>query len=75
MMFNTVQRKNPGSTLGVYGAVVGLAVTVGSLVSGFISVGLGFFVTFTIASILLYLSVLVVSRLPRNDRFDPNTNN
>jgi MFS family permease len=65
MMFNTVQKKNPGSSLGVYSAVVGLAATVGSFVSGFISVYVGFYVTFTVAGILLYLAVFVVSRLPR----------
>ncbi len=70
MMFNTVQRKNPGAALGVYSAFVGLAATAGSLASGFISVYSGFYVTFTAASILLYAAVFVVSRLPRNDNPD-----
>jgi MFS family permease len=70
MMFNTVQKRNPGAALGVYSAVVGLASTAGSLVSGVISVYLGFYVTFTIASVLLYLAIFVVSRLPRNDKPD-----
>lgn len=70
MMFNTVQKRNPGATLGVYSAVVGLATTVGSLASGAISAYMGFCVTFTAASVLLYLAVFVVSRLPRNDRPD-----
>jgi MFS family permease len=64
MMFGTVQR-NPGASLGVYSAIVGMASTLGSLVSGFISVYAGFYVTFTAASVLLYLAVFVVSRLPR----------
>ena len=68
MMFGTVQGKNPGASLGVYSAVVGLAGTVGSLASGFISVYSGFYVTFTAASVLLYLAVFVVSRLPREPR-------
>ena len=71
MMFSTVQKKNPGASLGVYSAVVGLASTAGSLASGFISVYSGFYVTFTVASVLLYLAVIVVSRLPRHER--PNT--
>ena len=66
MMFNTVQKKRPGAALGVYSALIGLAATVGSLVSGPISVYLGFYVTFTLASVLLYSAVFVVSRLPRN---------
>ncbi|HYC12561.1 MAG TPA: MFS transporter [Nitrososphaerales archaeon] len=68
MMFGTVQGKNPGASLGVYSAVVGLAGTVGSLASGFISVYSGFYVTFTAASVLLYLAVFVVSRLPREPK-------
>ena len=73
MMFNIVQKKHPGSALGVYSAVVGMAVTAGSLVSGFISVYSGFYVTFTIASILLYAAIIVVTRLPRRDRPDTGT--
>jgi predicted MFS family arabinose efflux permease len=75
MMFNTVEKKNPGATLGVYSAVVGIAVTLGSLASGFISVGVGFYVTFTIASTLLYLAVVVVSRLPRHEKFEAAQSN
>jgi MFS family permease len=70
MMFNTVQKRNPGAALGVYSAVVGLASTAGSLVSGLVSAYSGFSITFTVASVLLYLAVLVVSRLPRNDKPD-----
>ncbi len=70
MMFNTVQKKHPGSALGVYSAVVGLAATLGALVSGVISVYLGFYVTFTAAAVALYLAVFVVSRLPRGDTHD-----
>ncbi len=67
MVFNTVQKKNPGAALGVYSAVVGFAATAGSLLSGFVSVYSGFYVTFTAASVLLYLAVFIVSRLPRTE--------
>jgi MFS family permease len=70
MMFNTVEKKNPGAALGVYSAVVGLASTVGSLISGLTSYYLGFTVTFTCASMLLYLAVFVVARLPRHSQAD-----
>jgi predicted MFS family arabinose efflux permease len=70
MIFNTIQKRNPGAALGVYSAVVGFASTAGSLVSGLISAYSGFCVTFTVASVLLYLAVFVVSRLPRNDKPD-----
>jgi len=71
MMFGTVQRRNPGASLGVYSAVVGLAGTLGSLASGVISVYSGFYVTFTAASVLLYLAVFVVARLPRERSAGP----
>jgi MFS family permease len=66
MMFNTVQRKNPGAALGVYSAVVGIAAMSGSLASGFISVYLGFYTTFVLSGILLFVAVGIVARLPRS---------
>jgi len=64
MMFNTVQGKSAGSALGVYSAVVGIASMSGSLVSGFISVYLGYYATFIIAGVFLFAAVGVVVRLP-----------
>jgi MFS family permease len=66
MMFNTVQRKNPGAALGVYSAVVGIAAMAGSLASGFISVYLGFYTTFVFAGVLLFAAVGIVARLPKS---------
>jgi len=65
MMFNTIRGKRGGSALGVYSAVVGLAAMAGSLVSGFISVYLGYYTTFILAGILLFAAVGVIGRLPR----------
>ena len=64
MMFNVVQTENAGSALGVYSAVIGLATLAGSLASGFISVFVGFHVTFISAGLLLFLAAAVVARLP-----------
>jgi MFS family permease len=64
MMFNLVQGRNPGSTLGVYSAIVGVATLAGSLLSGFVSVFSGFNVTFGSAAALLLVAAYVVSRLP-----------
>lgn len=66
MMFNTVQRKNPGAALGVYSAVVGLSAMGGSLASGFISIYLGFYTTFVLSGILLFVAVGIVARLPKS---------
>ncbi len=66
MMFNSVQRRNPGAALGVYSAVVGIAAMAGSFASGFISVSLGFGTTFILAGILLFAAVGIVARLPRS---------
>ena len=70
MMFNTIQRKNPGAALGVYSAVVGLAATAGSLASGFISVYVGFYTTFVLAGSLLFAAVWIVARLPKSPGSD-----
>ena len=66
MMFNTVQKKNPGAALGVYSAVVGLAATAGSFASGFVSVFLGFYTTFVVSGVMLFAAVAIVARLPRS---------
>ncbi len=70
MMFNTVQRKNPGGALGVYSAVVGIATMGGSLASGFISVYLGFYTTFVLAGVLLFAAVWIVAHLPKSPGTD-----
>jgi MFS family permease len=66
MMFNTVQGRRPGAALGVYSAVVGIASMVGSLISGFVSVYLGFYTTFVAAGVVLFLASVLVARLPRS---------
>jgi len=70
MMFNTVQRKNPGAALGVYSAVVGIATMGGSLASGFISVYLGFYTTLVLAGVLLFAAVWIIARLPKSPGTD-----
>ncbi len=65
MMFNSVQTRNPGSALGVYSAVVGLATLAGSLASGFVSVYLGFDVTFVSAGLLLVVGAAILTKLPK----------
>jgi len=70
MMFNTVQRKNPGAALGVYSAVVGFAAMGGSLASGFISVYLGFHTTFVLAGVILFAAVWIVAHLPKSPGTD-----
>jgi MFS family permease len=66
MMFNTVQGKSAGAALGVYSAVVGIAAMAGSLLSGFVSVYLGFYTTFVLAGVLLFPAVVIVGRLPES---------
>ena len=66
MMFNIVRPRNAGASLGVYSAVVGIAAMAGSLVSGFMSVYIGFEVTFVVAGIFLFAAVGIVAQLPRS---------
>ena len=70
MMFTTVQSKSAGAALGVYSAVVGISSTAGSLVSGFVSVGLGYDTTFIVSGIFLFAAVGVVGRLPTPSSHD-----
>lgn len=56
MVFNTLHSGRQGSSLGVYGALVGIATMLGSLLSGFTSFYLGYSITFIIAAIFLAVS-------------------
>jgi MFS family permease len=71
MMFNIVKPRNAGASLGVYSAVSGMATVAGNLVSGFLSIDIGFSVTFVAAGILLFAAVGVVARLPRSSVPNP----
>ena len=64
MMFTTVQGKSAGAALGVYSAVVGIASTAGSFISGFVSVYVGYYAAFVAAGVLLFAAIGIVSRLP-----------
>ena len=65
MMFTSIQSKSAGAALGVFSAVVGIATTLGSFASGFISVYDGYYTTFILAGVFLFAAVLVVGRLPK----------
>ncbi len=65
MMFTTVQSKSAGAALGVYSAVVGISAMCGSLVSGFVSVAIGYYATFMVSGVLLFVAIGIVGRLPR----------
>lgn len=63
LVFNSIRGNKHGSTLGVYSAIVGLSTTVGSAVSGLVSIYLGFHTTFILAGALLGAAAIVTSRL------------
>jgi MFS family permease len=65
MMFTSVGGRSAGAALGVYSAIVGIAATGGSLVSGFISVYSGYSTTFVLSAVLLFAAMIVVAQLPR----------
>ncbi len=66
LIFNSIHGNNHGSSLGVYSAVVGISTTVGSSVSGFTSLYLGFDFTFVIGGALLIAAAWVTWKLPRD---------
>lgn len=63
MIFNTLGHSNQGSTLGVYSALVGVATTLGSFISGFTSFYFGYYVTFIIAAVGLAAAAALTSPL------------
>jgi hypothetical protein len=63
MIFNTLGHYNQGSTLGVYSALVGLATTLGSFISGFISFYVGYCATFVTAAVCLAAATALTSSL------------
>jgi MFS family permease len=63
MIFNTLGHSSQGSTLGVYSALVGLATTLGSFVSGFTSFYFGYHVTFLSAAACLAAAAALTSSL------------
>ncbi len=63
MIFNTLGHTNQGSTLGVYSAVVGLAMTAGSFISGYTSFYLGYYLTFILAAACLAVAAWLTSLL------------
>lgn len=63
MVFNSIRGNNHGSSLGVYSAIVGVSTTLGSVLSGAVSVYLGFHSTFILAGALLGVAALITARL------------
>jgi MFS family permease len=65
MIFNSIRGNSQGSSLGVYSAIVGVATMLGSIVSGAVSLYLGFHVTFILAGALLGVAALIAARLSK----------
>jgi len=63
IIFNTLEDRHQGSSLGVFSALVGIAIMLGSLISGFMSFHLGFHVTFAFASIFLIVSAWLLLKV------------
>ena len=63
MIFNTLGHSNQGSALGVYSALVGIASTIGSFISGFTSFYFGYHVTFILAAVGLVAAATLTSLL------------
>jgi len=70
MVFNTLNPRRNGSNLGVYSALVGAAIMIGSFVSGFSSFYLGFYVTFLVSAVCLVFSAWLMSLMQNpNNQF------
>nr|WP_156017255.1 MFS transporter [Sulfuracidifex metallicus] len=63
MIFKVVGERRQGTGLGVYSTVVGIALLLGSLTSGYVSHFLGYAVDFSIAGGILLMDALLFSKL------------
>jgi len=63
MVFNTLGHMRQGYSLGVYSALVGIAMMSGSLISGFTSFYIGYSATFILAAVFLAISIWLISLL------------
>jgi len=72
MVFNTLGRSSQGSALGVYSAFVGLATTLGSFISGYMSFYFGFPVTFISAGLCLAAAAALTSMLAAPTKVEPD---
>jgi MFS family permease len=63
MVFDTLGHSNQGSSLGVYSALVGMATTAGSFLSGLISFCVGYGATFIAAALCLGLAAILTSMI------------
>ncbi len=63
MIFNSLGPRSPGSSLGVYSAMVGFSAMAGSLISGFTSYYLGYYITFVLAALCLAVSAFLTNNL------------
>jgi len=63
MVFNMLGRSNQGSSLGVYSALVGMATTAGSFLSGLISFYVGYSATFITAALLMGAAAILTSMI------------
>jgi MFS family permease len=61
MIFNSLNPRHNGSSLGVYSALAGVAVMAGSFISGFLSFYWGFYATFIISAACLVVSAWLLS--------------
>ncbi len=73
LIFNSIHGNNHGSSLGVYSAVVGISTTVGSSLSGFTSLYLGFDITFITGGLLLIAAAGVTWKLPLDKPVEPRS--
>jgi MFS family permease len=63
MVFNSLEGRSHGAALGVYSAVVGVSTMMGAVISGLTSFYLGFYVTFTLAALVLGVAAYASSKL------------
>ena len=75
MVFNTLNPRRNGSSLGVYSALAGFATMAGSFASGFLSFYLGFHATFLVSGATLGIAVWFLSQMSSSQIDQPINRN
>lgn len=65
LFFNTLGAEKQGELLGVYSALTGVGLFLGSLASGYVSFGYGFGANFVLAALLLSIGLFTFTRFAR----------
>jgi hypothetical protein len=63
MLFKTLRPEKKGEEIGIFSSLNGITIFIVSFLSGLISKTLGYYVTFYLATILIFIPILLLETL------------